>query len=394
MKILYLTQLYPPMLYGGGEYIFAKWAEEFARRGDEVSVITQKIAGTSSFERLNGVNVHRIKPEIEYNGALYNIGIKQNLGFLFNAIRRTRELVPEFDVIHSNTFTPTLAAEAVARISRRPHLATIHDVYIHTDKRFWKNWFSQNESSYFTKIAGCLIEKMVLHLPVTMVHTVSHTSKTDLVKAGIPASKICIIPNGISYNEYKSANEKTSLQIAYVGRLVFYKNLDTVIKAFRSVCDQKPSAKFIIAGRGPYEQKLKDLSVELGLQENVLFPGRITNQEKADLLSGSQLMIQPSITEGFGITVIESFCCHTPVLSSNVMPLPELVLDGKNGLTLPPFDVEAWAIAILDYLNDPEKCVRQGIAGFKLVEEKYTIVQVVDRLRELYQKIIGEIVPE
>jgi glycosyltransferase involved in cell wall biosynthesis len=388
MKILYITQLYPPMLYGGGEYIFAKWAEEMARRGDEVSVITQKIAGTSSFERLNGVNVHRIKPEIEYNGALYNIGIRQNLGFLFNAIRNARKLVPQVDVIHSNTFTPTLAAEAVARISRRPHLATIHDVYLQTDKRFWKRWSAQNESSYFAKIAGCLIEQVVLNLPVKMVHTVSHTSKKDLLKAGIPANKICVIPNGVSPDEYRSTNAKKPLQITYVGRLVFYKNLDTVIKAFRFVCDRKPGARFIIAGRGPYEQKLKDLTVELGLQENVLFAGRITDQEKVDLLSGSQVMIQPSLTEGFGITVIESFCCKTPVLSSNVMPLPELVMGGKNGLTLPPFDSEAWAAAILDYLDNPEKCLQQGIAGFKLIEEKYTIIQVVDRLKELYQQLI------
>jgi glycosyltransferase involved in cell wall biosynthesis len=390
MKILYLTQLYSPVLYGGGEYIFAKWAEEFARRGDEVSVITQKIAGARSFERLNGVNVHRIKPEIDYNGALYNIGIRQNLGFLVNAIRRAGKLVHEYDVLHSNTFIPTLAAETVARISRQPHLATIHDVYIQADKSFWKKWSTQKELGYFTKFAGNFIEKLILNLPFKMVHTVSHTSKTDLVKAGIPASKIWVIPNGISPDEYKSTSAKKTLQIAYVGRLVFYKNLDTVIKAFRRVCDWKPGATFIIAGSGPYEQKLKDLTVELGLQKNVWFAGQITDKEKVDLLSESQLMIQPSLIEGFGITVIESFCCNTPVLSSNVMPLPELVLDRKNGLTLPPFDSEAWAKAILDYLDNPEKCLQQGIAGFKLVEEKYTLVHAVDRLKELYQQLINE----
>ena len=202
MKILYLTQLYPPMLYGGGEYIFSKWAEEIARRGHEVSVITQKITGTDSFERLNGVNIHRIKPEIQYNGALYNIGIIQNLGFLVNAVRRARKLIPEVDVIHSNTFTPTIAAEAVARISRRPHLATIHDVYVQTDNSFWKKWSAQHEVTFFAKSAGYFVEKIVLNLPVSMVHTVSGTSKDDLIKAGIPANKITVIPNGINPDEY------------------------------------------------------------------------------------------------------------------------------------------------------------------------------------------------
>ena len=107
MKILYLTQLYAPLVYGGGEYIFAKWAEEMARRGHEISVITQKINGTHEYERLNGVDVYRIKPEIKYKSALYNIGIKQNIGFLFNTLFKAKKLALKIDLIHSNTFTPS-----------------------------------------------------------------------------------------------------------------------------------------------------------------------------------------------------------------------------------------------------------------------------------------------
>ena len=376
------------MLYGGGEYIFAKWAEEMARRGHEISVITQKITGTASFEKLNGVNVHRINPEIQYNGALYNIGIAKNLGFLVNAVISTRKLVPEFDVIHSNTFTPTLAAEAVARLLRRPHLATIHDVYTQTDNDFWKKWSSQREVNFIAKTAGRLIEKIVLMLPVSRVHTVSRTSKNDLVKTGIPAEKITVIANGINPDEYQSQSHRKAGQVAYVGRLVFYKNLDTVIRAFRKVCDHLPESRLVIAGKGPCEQSLKDLTLQLGLQDNVIFPGRISDQEKVQLLAESQLMVQPSLVEGFGITVIESFCCGTPVLASNVMPLPELVKDNDNGLTLPPFAVDRWAEALLDYLANPEKCHRQGENGKRLVSEKYTISKVVDRLEGLYQELL------
>ena len=389
MKILYLSQLYSPVLYGGGEYIFTKWAEEVVRRGHSVSVITQKISGTSRYEKINGVDVYRLEPEIQYTGALFNISLYQNIVFLINAAMKAVKLASYVDLIHSNTFTPTIAAEIAARISKRPHLATIHDVYLQADKVFWRKWSSQQGVSFIAKSMGYFAEKVVLRLPVKMVHTVSDTSRDDLIKAGISNKKITVIPNGISPDEYKITKAKKELQIAYVGRLVFYKNLDTVIKAFKKVCQIIPEAKFIIAGRGPVENDLKKLAIELNIKENVIFKGRITDLEKVNLMSESQIMVQPSLVEGFGITIIEAFYCGTPVLASNVMPLPELVKDCDNGITISPFDIDAWTEAILDYLNSPGKCLEQGSNGRRLVEQEYTIAKVVDRLETLYQKLIA-----
>ncbi len=387
MKILYLTQLYPPLVYGGGEYIFAKWAEELASRGHDVSVITQKISGTESFEVLKGVKVHRIGPVIQYTGALYNIGLLQNLGFMINAVAMASRLAGGFDVIHSNTYTPTVAAEVASRLRGLPHLMTIHDVYNQTDKDFWKKWTSQQDIGTIARYAGALVEKIVLKLPSTMIHTVSQTSKKDLVAAGVAPDKIALIPNGIDPAQYRSDHPKKPCQIAYIGRLVFYKNVDTVIKAFKGVCEQMPSARFLIAGTGPREEYLRELTANLSLEHNVTFLGKITDRQKVDLLTESQFTVQPSLVEGFGITVIESFCCSTPVLSSNVMPLPELVVDNATGFTLAPFDVRAWETTMTTYLNDPDRCIREGLASKKMVDASYTIHRVADRLLELYLHI-------
>lgn len=387
MKILFLTQLYPPLVYGGGEYIFAKWAEELAGRGHDISVITQKISGTASFEVLNGVNVHRIGPVIQYSGALYNIGLFQNFGFMINAISMAVRLAGRFDVLHSNTYTPTFAAEVASRLRRRPHLMTIHDVYNQTDKDFWRKWTTQQGIGTMAKYAGALVERMVLKLPSTMVHTVSQTSRKDLIAAGVAPEKIALIPNGIDPMQYRSDHPKKPFQLAYIGRLVFYKNVDTVLKAFKGVCGRIPSARFLIAGTGPHEKHLKELTSSLGLNGNVSFLGKITDQEKTDLLTESQFTVQPSIVEGFGITVIESFCCGTPVISSNVMPLPELVVDKQTGCTLDPFDEVAWEKCIDSYLQDPLRCITEGNAGRRLVDKRYTIARVVDQLTELYSRL-------
>lgn len=389
MKILYMTQLYPPLVYGGGEYVFAKWAQELTRRGHDVSVITQKTVGTQSFEKLDGVDVYRVGPEILYKGALYNIGIAKNLGFIVNAIRTAHRSAPDFDILHSNTYMPSIAGEIVAHRQGRPHVMTVHDVFTGQRSAFSKQWKNRNELSPTVKLAGSLVEKFVLSLNVEKVHTVSDTSRNDLIKAGIPSARIAVIPNGIDPVEYRSPAAKIPHLISYVGRLVFYKNLDTVIKAFRKVCDSIPQARMVIAGRGPFEKDLKMLADELSLQSNVVFAGQISNEEKVRLFTQSQLTVQPSIMEGFGITIIESFCCGTPVIASNVPPLPELVHDGVNGATLDPFCVEAWAKTLCHYLENPGICVSQGQAGRRIAAENYTITEAVDLLERLYHQVIS-----
>jgi glycosyltransferase involved in cell wall biosynthesis len=306
---------------------------------------------------------------------------------MINALSMACRLAGKFDVIHSNTYTPTFAAEVASRLKRRPHLMTIHDVYNQTDKDFWRKWTTQQDIGTMAKYAGALVERMVLKLPSTMVHTVSQTSKRDLIAAGIAPEKIALIPNGIDPAQYRSDRPKKRFQLAYIGRLVFYKNVDTVIKAFKAVCGRIPAARFFIAGTGPHEEYLKGLTSTLGLNANVSFLGKITDQQKVDLLTESQFTVQPSLVEGFGITVIESFCCATPVISSNVMPLPELVMVHKTGTTLDPFDIDAWEEALLTYLNDPDRCIKEGLSSKQIVKTKYTIEGVVDRLSELYSSL-------
>jgi glycosyltransferase involved in cell wall biosynthesis len=388
MKILYFTQLYPPMLYGGGEYIFSKWAERMAKKGHDVTVITQKIVNTKSNEVLNGVKVLRIPPTIKYSGALYSISLLENLIFLYYLISVGIKRSKGCDLIHSNTFVPTFAAEIISRLTGKPHISTIHDVYFQTNKKFWENWAHQSSVSSLSRWSGQFIEKLILKLKPSRIHTVSETSKKDLIKAGKKHDEIIVVPNGINLDEYQIKAIKKPFQICFIGRLVFYKNIDTVIKSFRNIVDALPEARFIIAGRGPCENELRNLTNSLNLANNIVFIGRISHTDKLKLLAESQVMVQPSLVEGFGITIIESFACGTPVISSNVMPLPELVRDGENGVAVDPYDVPKWAYFIEQYLLNPDKCKEQGEYGKKVVIEKYTIETITNKIEELYKCII------
>lgn len=388
MKILYITQLYPPLLYGGGEYIFSKWAEEMARRGHEIGVLTQKVEGTEGFEVLNGVKIYRVLPEIKYEGSLYSIGMLHNLGYLVNSVIRGLSVSKEYDIIHSNTFIPTFTGAVLSKLRKKPHVETIFDVYLQTDKDFWKKWSQQEEVSFITGKIGKFFERLILKFNPARIHTSSLTSKEDLIKEGIKPESIEVIHLGLNLEDYDVETEKVPYQICYIGRLIFYKNIETVIKAFKKVIETIPLAKFIIAGKGPYEKNLQELVEKLNLGKNIIFSGRISHKEKLELLAGSQVMVQPSLVEGFGITVIEAHACGTPVLVSQVMPLPELVKNRQNGATIAPFNETLWADKILEYLANPEECSKQGKRGRKMVEDDYTIKVVVDRFEKLYGDLI------
>src|SRR4030042_6903001 len=116
MNILFFCQLYPPAIYGGGEYIFFQWAKELAKRGHEVFTIAQKLKGTADFEKIDGINVYRTGMPIEYKGVL-PVSFKCNFDYVSKAFVKGLGIAfkNDIDIIHSNTYIPALAGYACAK---------------------------------------------------------------------------------------------------------------------------------------------------------------------------------------------------------------------------------------------------------------------------------------
>jgi glycosyltransferase involved in cell wall biosynthesis len=387
MNILFFCQLYPPAIYGGGEYIFFQYAKELAKRGHNVTTIAQRLNGTTDFEQIEGIKVFRTGSSIEYHGVL-PVSMTRNSNYLISAISKGLSIIAknQIDVIHSNTYIPALAGCICAQIFRKPHIVTFHDVYFLRRETFWGSWSSQSNSSGLVSLAGSSVEKLLLKLPNTVYHTVSETSKEDLIYSKV--KDVTVVPNGIDVSEYSIASEvkQDDFQIVFVGRLVFYKNLDTVIKAFKKVVLKIPKAKLVVIGDGPMRSQWTELVTSIGLNGHVTFAGNIPHNEKVRLLKQSSFLVFPSVVEGFGIVILEAFACNKPVLVSEVKPLTEIVENGVDGYVVPPFDAEAWADKIIDLLSAPNKVAEMGINGRKKLEQNYTIPIVVDKLEELYSK--------
>lgn len=387
MNILYFTQLFYPAVFGGGEYIFYNWALELARSGHQVFVVTQKLRGEKNFEVLDGISIHRVGLPIDYLGTLPS-GILQNASFLLNSYFKGLEILKKnkIDLIHSNTYVPVISANWCAKKKNIPHIITVHDVYHSSDKDFWKNWSKQKGTPFVTRYIGRWLEKTISQIQANAFHTVSNKSKSDLEQIGV-SRPITVIPNGIRADRYK-AQGKTEKQIIYVGRLVFYKNLDTLIDAFSMVVKKVSNTRLIIVGDGPMRTHMENKIHGLGLENNVILKGRVSEEEKIMLIGQSTALANPSTVEGFGIVVLEGFACSKPAIVSDVEPLSDLVIDNEDGFVVPAFDAAAWSEKMLYFLENEQAAVSMGSKGRQKVEEQYSVEKLSKSLLQLYNSVL------
>ena len=385
MKILYVTQLFYPALFGGGEYIFYQWAQEMTKKGHQVFVITQNIEGASTHETIQGIEIFRVGSTLRLSGTL-PAGVLENLSFLFSAFSLGKKIAKEnqIDIIHSNTYIPVIAAQWCANKLGIPHIATVHDVYLTSKKDFWKAWSEQSGISKLTKITGPLLEKKIARMRVSVIHTVSEKSREDL--EGLGAKRIKVIPNGIDPTQYKT-QQTIKRQAIFVGRLVFYKNLDVILEAFVHVIKKIPEASLVIVGDGPIKNNLVQKAHNLGIKESVTFTGTISDKEKIRLISESAVLVNPSLVEGFGIVVLEGFACGKPVIVSDSKPLSDLVDDSKDGYIVSSSDSLMWAQKIIEIFSDKEKAEQMGEAGRKKVLSNYDISKLANNLLEMYDSV-------
>lgn len=379
MRVVFFSQLYSPAVYGGGEVVFKQYAEGLAKLGCDVHVVTQKLKGEKSFQVLKGVKVHRVGLPVEYKGSL-SLGVFSNLSYLIQGV--IAGFCIGCDIVHSNTYTGSLIAQTVSVIKRVPHIMTVHDVYFNNN-RFWKDWSSQEGVSFLGKIIGPFLEKIVLNLKVDKVHTVSETSKRDILKV-TKKNKVIVIPNSLDFKNHvlKKKIKRDYSQFVYLGRHVFYKNVDRVIKALTKV----PDARLVVIGDGPMRVEWESLSKKLGAGNRVEFTGRVNHNKKLELLASSAALVLPSDIEGFGVCLLEAMFLGTPCLVNNTPPLNELVAHDFNGLLVDNNSVTNWAKSMKKLVNNKNFFKKLSKNSLKFAK-KYQLKDKVKELLNLYKSL-------
>ncbi len=385
MKILLLSYYFLPG-FEGSTSLITIMAELLAKSGNEVWVITRK------FEGVNYQSHPNIKLVFVSSTLPFENRMKTSFGetnkFTISAIRAGFRIIKneKIEIIHSNAIA-WLPGSFLSMFSSKPHIILIHDLYS-TDPNFWKEWQKQEGNSRLNAFFGQLLEKLMIHSRHSAIHTVSDTSRDDLIKFGAK-KPIFVIHNAIPIKEAKTG-DTNPYQLVYVGRLVFYKNLQVTIKALKLLKENFPKINLIIIGKGPYCDNLERLVNQNNLQNNVIFKGHVSEEEKNHLISTSQALVLPSLFEGFGLVILEAFMQKKLALVSDVRPLSDIVEHKETGLVIPAYDEKEWAKAIESIIQNPVAASNMGELGRKVLEEKYTLEKMQQKLENMYKEIVNK----
>lgn len=248
-------------------------------------------------------------------------------------------------------------------------LAVIHDLNFEHHPDFLPKSVLKFYLKYFPKFAK----------QATRIATVSEFSKSDICKTyKIDESKIDVVYNGpnehfipISTAEQKLTKEKYTAGYDYflfVGTLHPRKNLINLFKAFDDFKTKtKSPKKLLIVGRKMWWTKeIEETLNNLNHKDDIIFAGRVTENELYKITASAYALTYVPIFEGFGIPLVEAMSCGTPVITSNITSMPEVVEDA--GILVDPFSIDDISNAMVRMAN--ESCLRNNLSEKSIVQAK------------------------
>ncbi len=207
---------------------------------------------------------------------------------------------------------------------------------------------------------------------------------------GVDPNRIEIVPNAVDPEAYKPEGQGKSPYplILYVGRLVWEKDPGTLIEAFRITLKNVPDAHLEIVGNGPLKNKMEILLRNYSLEDRVrLVPG---SSDIRPHLHKAWLFAMSSVSEASPNVILEAMSSGLPVVATTVGGIPELVLNEKTGLLVPPGSPEAMAAAMIRVITNKNLREDFGSRSRQRVLEHYSI----DRMMALTQRVFLEAVKQ
>ena len=211
--------------------------------------------------------------------------------------------------------------------SRKPKIAVVY--HIHDQQFFIELPFPYDWIGYIT-------EKYVFPFLYKGIHIqiISKTTKNDVLKRGIDPRHVHVVYCGINGNSVAktSYSKFAPPTILYLGRIKKYKRVETLVHILPAILKRVPSVHLMIAGWGTEASSVTDLSMRSSMRKRIHIIGPVSESEKKRLLQKSWVFVNPSMNEGWGISVIEANLYGTPAVAFRVQGLSESILHGKTGL--------------------------------------------------------------
>ncbi len=299
---------------------------------------------------------------------------------LWRALRERR-----VKILHSHLFYSSLFASPVGWLARVPVIVETQ----HLRESWRRGWLKSR--FIIDRLAGRFVDFYI---------AVSEANARYLAgDKGLPARKITVIRNGCELRRFDPAADpplplKRELGFAdddpvvlVIGRLEPQKGHGVLIDAYPAVRREFPAARLVCLGEGSLRASLEEEVRAKGLEDAVRFVGFRANVP--EWLAMADITVLPSFYEGLPIAAIESLAAGRPMVASAVDGTPEVVVNGRTGLTVPPGDAPALAKALCQMLRDPAARKAMGTEGRRWAMENFSQEQQLRRTQELYLRALA-----
>jgi phosphatidylinositol alpha-mannosyltransferase len=365
LRIALVTEYYYPHLGGICEHVHF-FAREARRRGHHVDVITSHIPGAEAQPHV--IRIGRSQP-------VYCNGSQARITIGFGLRREMRRVLRRghYDIVHVHSpLTPVLPLLAIEEADC-PVVGTFHTYF---DRSIGYTIFRRPAQRALDKLSAAI--------------AVSHSTTVALNRYFDADWQI--IPNGIDTDVFHPSvppppgMTKDVPTILFLGRFDPRNGLTTLIDAFARVKGRNRQARLMVVGDGPlrehyYKQARGD--------KDIVFAGAIL-EGRPNYYAHSHVYACPTTKASFGITLLESMACETPVVCSDILGFRDVVVDGREALMVPRGDRDALADALVRVLDDEGLAMELGATGRQQSLE-YSWPRVTSRVLDVYQSVLGRV---
>jgi len=385
MRICLLAEAFYPIV-GGAESHSKLLARELVDRGHEVVVVTRRVdASLSTFDQIEGADVHRVPPS-----GYPRLGKYFMIPAAAHALYRLRH---DYDLIYVcglrvlgvvGVAMATLFGKAcVLRSESEGELA---GAFVRTD-------FVRRHPV----LDGALTEGIQLRNRVLMgtdrFISISTAITEEYLDVGVDQRQITTIPNGVDTERFRPPSDSEAARLrselglpekwvlTYTGKLNRGKGLTVLLEAWRELMERTQDIHLVLVGSGSgqylsCEDELRTYVREHGLEEHVTFTGYVENVE--EYLMASDAFVLPSESEAFGLSLCEAMACGLPCIGTTVGGIPDFVTDEENGLLGPPGDGTALEDAIWQLYSEEEMGRELGEKARTTVQQRFSMQAIAE----------------
>jgi len=378
MKVLQVNP-YPPDHLGGSEIFCKNLSINLKNRKN----IDSEILTSDVFKRKIKNDLIEESVKVHYKRCYHNLWGKNPIVNMYSFIKKNYQ---KYDLIHAHSYIFFTSAQCalLRKIRKFPFVLHIHGG-VQTPL-----FLSSNLIEYFQLLyKRSIFDKIIGKLVIKNADSIISVSKKDLnfIRQNYDLSNkdYYYIPNAVDIEKFKRIETINRRFITFIGRLSYIKGFDIFIKVIKELYKEDNTMKFLIIGNGPLKHLVEKAKKELPITYKEYFP-----YEKIEkVYNMSKLILLTSRFEGVPTTILESLACETPVISSNVGGVSEIIKPKENGLLFKIENVFQETDNMLKLISNEKTLNKFGKNGRNLIEKEFSWEKVSEDIEKVYRNMLN-----